>query len=386
MTHMSALIIDQASKSFGPAKVLDEISLAVAGGEFVTLLGPSGCGKSTLLRAIAGLGSLDSGAISIGGHDLTDVPVHRRQIGMVFQSHALFPHMTVAKNVAFGLKMQNVRAEARTAQVDAALELVRLTAFGQRYPHELSGGQQQRVAIARALVIKPRILLLDEPFAALDRKLREEMQIELRNLTRRVGITTVFVTHDQEEALTLSDRIAVMNAGRIEQIGAPDDVYSYPETPFVADFMGCRNLLAADLVAVDGEHVRLRWGAVDIAASAPSHYRLSREGMTTVAIRPEYIRASRVAPGRDEPNTAAGRVMSAVDQGAFISLCVEIDNASDRQLFVRRAKADQAGDRIGVGDPVSLVWRMADAVVLRAAPRSHTPVIDTDYKHQGADA
>ena len=377
MNDMSALVIDRASKSFGQGRVLDEISLSVAAGEFVTLLGASGCGKSTLLRAIAGLGSLDSGSILIGGRDVTTTPVHRRDIGMVFQSHALFPHMTVSRNVAFGLKMRGIASASQLARTEAALDLVRLKGFAGRYPHELSGGQQQRVAIARALVINPKILLLDEPFAALDRKLREEMQAELRSLTRRVGITTVFVTHDQEEALTLSDRIAVMNAGRIEQISDPDGVFSRPETAFVADFMGCRNILSAALTDIEGDRVRLLWDGTTLIGRAPPNYRISREKLTSIAVRPEYIYVAPSGEASGDVNAVTGLVESVIDQGAFLSLAVTVGAEARHRLFVRRPKSEQTARCIGVGDSVRLSWQVNDVVVLRDAPRANMASVQT---------
>src|SRR5258708_3981663 len=268
---MPYLSIDQATKQYGATKALDEVCLDIDVGEFVTLLGPSGCGKSTTLRAIAGLLDLDRGTIAIDGRDFTKVPIHRRDIGVVFQNNALFPHRTGAQTVAFGLRMRNVARAEQASRTVEALALVHLPDFGARYPHQLSGGQQQRVAIARALVINPRVLLLDEPFAALDRKLREEMQMELRDLTRRVGITSVFVTHDQEEALTLSDRIVVMNAGRVEQIGVPDAIYSRPEPPFVASSMGARNILETTVTQLTETDAVLAWQGARLRAPRLAH-------------------------------------------------------------------------------------------------------------------
>ena len=246
---MADLKLERLTKSFGAARAVDNISLDLVSGEFVTLLGPSGCGKTTTLRMVAGLEKPDGGVVRLGGTDVTSLPPFRRNIGMVFQSHALFPHMTVAENVAFGLRMRKVDKNTRRQRVREALDLVRLADYLDRYPHQLSGGQQQRVALARALVVRPDILLLDEPFGALDRKLREALQEELRQLTRKIGITSLFVTHDQEEALILSDRICVMNAGRIDQIGTPNEIFERPETHFVADFMGVGNFIAGTVSA-----------------------------------------------------------------------------------------------------------------------------------------
>jgi spermidine/putrescine ABC transporter ATP-binding subunit len=369
---MPYLSIDQATKQYGATKALDEVCLDIDVGEFVTLLGPSGCGKSTTLRAIAGLLDIDRGTIAIDGRDFTKVPIHRRDIGVVFQNNALFPHMTVAQNVAFGLRMRNVARAEQASRTAEALVLVHLPDFGARYPHQLSGGQQQRVAIARALVINPRVLLLDEPFAALDRKLREEMQMELRDLTRRVGITSVFVTHDQEEALTLSDRIVVMNAGRIEQIGTPDAIYSRPETRFVADFMGARNILETTVTRVGDAEALLDWQGITLRAPLLQHHRLSTASAVAVALRPEAVRI--VPPSAAGENVASGQVVSKVDQGAFVTIRIAI--APQKELVMRQTKADQArSGRYAVGDTVGLAWDATDLVLLRDAPRNTARVL-----------
>jgi spermidine/putrescine ABC transporter ATP-binding subunit len=369
---MPYLSIDQATKLYGATKALDEVCLDIEVGEFVTLLGPSGCGKSTTLRAIAGLLDIDRGTIAIDGRDFTKVPIHRRDIGVVFQNNALFPHMTVAQNVAFGLRMRNIARAEQASRTAEALALVHLPDLGARYPHQLSGGQQQRVAIARALVISPRVLLLDEPFAALDRKLREEMQMELRDLTRRVGITSVFVTHDQEEALTLSDRVVVMNAGRIEQIGTPDAIYSRPETRFVADFMGARNILETRVTRIGATDVLLDWHGTMLRAPLLEQHWLATASAAAVALRPEALRI--VAPSAAGENAASGQVVSKVDQGAFVTIKIEI--AAEKMLVVRQTKADQArSGRCAHGDTVGLAWDAADLVLLRDAPRNTARVL-----------
>jgi spermidine/putrescine ABC transporter ATP-binding subunit len=365
---MARVTLDQAVKQYGEARALDYVTLDIAANEFVTLLGPSGCGKSTTLKAIAGLVAIDHGAITIGGRDVTRTPINKRNIGMVFQNLALFPHMTVAENIAFGLKMRGLARPERDMKVGKALALVHLPDYGARYPHQLSGGQQQRVAIARALVINPGVLLLDEPFAALDRKLREAMQIELRDLTRRVGITAVFVTHDQEEALTLSDRIVVMNAGRVEQTGTPDAVYGRPETRFVADFMGARNFIEARLMQIAGGDALLDWCGRRLRAAMPAGQGLARDAAVAAALRPEFVH---VGPdkGDSAENTVAGIVTARLDQGAFITLTVDV--GASEALVVRPAKAEQA--RSGAakpGDRVGLSWSAEDLVILRNAPRT----------------
>ncbi|MBM3646813.1 MAG: ABC transporter ATP-binding protein [Alphaproteobacteria bacterium] len=245
---MTFLALEGLGKRFGSHVAVDGLTLGVEKGEFVSLLGPSGCGKTTTLQMIAGFVEPSAGAIRLEGRDLLAVKPAKRGLGIVFQSYALFPHMTVAENVAFGLEMQGVAADERRRRVGETLELVGLAAFSGRFPRQLSGGQQQRVALARALVIRPRILLLDEPLSNLDAKLREEMQIELRQIQRTLGTTTILVTHDQAEAMALSDRLVVMNQGRAEQVGPPHVVYERPATPFVASFLGRTNLVAGETV------------------------------------------------------------------------------------------------------------------------------------------
>ena len=245
-------------KSFGDVAAVRDVSLEVAPGEFVTLLGPSGCGKTTLLRILAGLETPDAGAVLISGRDVSADPPHRRPVNTVFQHYALFPHRTVGGNVAFGLEMGGRPRAEIDARVERALEMVRMAGLGGRRVDQLSGGQRQRVALARAVVLEPEVLLLDEPMSALDRKLREEMRAEVKALHRRLGTTFVFVTHDQEEALALSDRIAVMNAGRVEQVGSPAEVYERPRTRFVADFLAVRNVLEAEVETAEGDAAVMR--------------------------------------------------------------------------------------------------------------------------------
>src|SRR5580704_2443468 len=248
------LVVRQVSKRFGAAHVLDRVDLTIAQGELVTLLGPSGCGKTTLLRMIAGLESPDFGAIELAGRDITRVPPHRRNVGVVFQSYALFPHLTVYGNVAFGLKVRGRTRAQIDAAVDRALSMVHLEHLGVRRIGALSGGQQQRVALARAIAVEPDVLLFDEALSALDRKLREEMQVELRRLLQDVGATAIFVTHDQDEALTMSDRVAVMNKGRIEQLAAPRELYARPASLFALNFVGLSTRISGVVVeAKDGK-------------------------------------------------------------------------------------------------------------------------------------
>ena len=252
------LDIEGASKSFGEVAALADVTLGVSAGEFVTILGPSGSGKTTLLKVIAGFETADLGRILVDGSDVTDLDPAQRNIGMVFQNYALFPHMSVARNVAYPLAMRRMARAEIAKRVAEALEMVELDGMAERLPKQLSGGQQQRVALARATVFQPRLLLLDEPFGALDRKLREQMQLEVRRLQRRLGLTTLFITHDQEEALVMSDRIAVMDKGRLQQVGLPHEIYEAPANPFIADFIGESNILTGVVEAGREDVVRVR--------------------------------------------------------------------------------------------------------------------------------
>jgi iron(III) transport system ATP-binding protein len=270
---VAGIVISGVSRTFGTVRAVDGVDLTVGDGEFFTLLGPSGCGKTTLLRMIAGFCELDSGEIRFGSQRIDRLPAHTRDIGMVFQNYAVFPNLTVAGNVAYGLKARKVAASEIAHRVEEALALVQLTGYGGRWPHQLSGGQLQRVAIARALVIRPQVLLFDEPLSNLDARLRVSMRTEIRELQKSLGITAIYVTHDQEEAMSVSDRIALMNAGRLEQVGVPVDIYRHPVSRFAAEFMGTTNLLAARTFGrSDGTLVSLRPEALRFAADAPANW------------------------------------------------------------------------------------------------------------------
>ena len=337
-------------KTYGTTAVVDCIDLEVEPGQLMSLLGPSGCGKTTTLRMVAGLVAPTEGDILFGEDRVTDVPVHHRNVGVLFQNYALFPHMTVAGNVAFGLEMRSSDRAAIARKVGEALELVHLTEFTARYPAELSGGQQQRVALARALAIEPNILLLDEPFAALDRKLRQEMQIHIKDLQRRVGITTVMVTHDQEEALTMSDRIAVMNAGRIEQCGTPGDVYDRPATTFVAGFIGTTNLLTGKVVRGPAGELVVRTAA-GFAMTAPG---LPGEGGdATLCLRPESIQVTPHAgaePG--DVDQAQGSLDRVIHRGSMTELHVRLPTGD--ALIALRPSGE--GDSLSPGQSVVVAW------------------------------
>ena len=300
-------------KRYGATRALDGISLAVAPGEFFTLLGPSGCGKTTTLRSVAGFVTPDAGLVAINGTVVTRVPPHRRQVGMVFQHYALFPHRTVAQNVGFGLRMQRVDRAEIGRRVAEALALVQLPGHGGRYPSQLSGGEQQRVALARALAPSPSLLLLDEPLSALDARVRLSLRHEMKALQRRLGITTIMVTHDQEEALTMADRIVVMNHGVVEQIGTPAGIYSEPSSLFVARFVGAMNLLPAVADARPG------WARVGPLTLRHRPVPATRPGEAiTLGIRPEEVRVGTAA--REAENRLSARVTSVQFQGAFTRL------------------------------------------------------------------
>ncbi len=277
--------LDQVLHRYGNTEAVRDVQLAIAPGELIALLGPSGCGKTTLLRIIAGLLRQTEGHVSIGGDMVDALPPNERGAGIVFQNYALFPHMNVRANVGYGLRARGADRATIEATVDRMLALVRMEAFGARYPRELSGGQQQRVALARTLAVSPKVLLLDEPFGALDKNLRLDMQIEVKRLQRELNITTIMVTHDQEEALSMADRIAVMNQGRVEQFGTPEDIYDVPRTLFVATFVGTANLLKGRLVG--GTRVELPSGG---ALPLPAGSTTIRDGAVTVAARPEHFR------------------------------------------------------------------------------------------------
>ena len=353
---MALLDIQGVTRRFGAFTAVDRVGLAIEAGEFFTLLGPSGCGKTTLLRMIAGFDLPDAGRIVLDGRDLAGEPPERRPVRTVFQSYALFPHMTVEGNIAFPLQMAKVPAAERPARVAEALEDVRLAGFGKRMPHELSGGQRQRVAIARALVTHPTLLLLDEPLAALDAKLREDMQFELINLQKEVGITFVYVTHDQTEALALSHRIAVMNRGRVEQLDAPARLYAKPATRFVADFIGHCNLLSGPVVARDGGGATLDVpGVGPVLAAAPDG---AAQG--AVALRPEKIRIEAPADPASPPaaggaNHVRGTVADLLYMGDVT--VYKVETAGGARIEALRANS-QSGDArfFEVGDAVELSW------------------------------
>ncbi|GGF44095.1 spermidine/putrescine ABC transporter ATP-binding protein [Aliidongia dinghuensis] len=339
-------------KTYGTLAALNDVSLAIRPNEFFTLLGPSGCGKTTLLRAIAGFVSLDGGSITVHGQRLDGLPPHKRPVNTVFQSYAVFPHMTVADNIAFGLEMERWPKRRITTRVEEMLRLVQLDGMAARKPAQLSGGQQQRVAVARALAKGPRVLLLDEPLSALDQKLRTGMQLELKRLQRETGITFVFVTHDQREALTMSDRIAVMNAGNVLQIGSPEEIYERPAARFVADFIGEMNFIPAE--AAGGCRYRLATG-LELDASEPA----STGTPVTLAIRPERLRLGPISA-----DSLAATVQETVYEGTDTIYYLAMTNGD--RLRAREQNRSGSLPQFGVGDKVGLTLPACSIRVLTA--------------------
>jgi spermidine/putrescine ABC transporter ATP-binding subunit len=344
---MVSIHLSNITKRYEGAAAVDNVSVSVNAGEFLTLLGPSGCGKSTTLRILAGLAQPDGGQILFDGKDVTPLSPAQRRIGMVFQSLALFPHMTAADNVGFGLKMRGVDAADKKQRVAKALELVHLAHLADRYPRQMSGGQQQRVALARALVIEPSVLILDEPFAALDRKLRETMQKELHRITRELKITTLFVTHDQEEALMLSDQIAVMRSGKVEQLGTAGEIFEAPKTRFVADFMGISNFLDAKVLKSGHDGARL---TVDgLVFSGPSREGLSEGQKIEIALRPDRIELDG-KPGGEAYSVAPAIVTDSIYHGLASSYTIALQ--SGQTLTVRDTNTGSGASRFALGAQV----------------------------------
>ncbi len=344
------LELRQVTKRFGSFAAVDDLSLDIAAGEFLTLLGASGSGKTTTLRMIAGFELPTAGQILMGGASITGLPPFKRDINTVFQHYALFPHMSVRQNVEYGLRMRRVPASERSLQVDRALEMVQLSPFGARAPRQLSGGQQQRVALARALVNRPRVLLLDEPLGALDLKLRKEMQLELKHLQTGLGITFVYVTHDQEEALTMSDRIVLMRQGRIAQIGAPPDLYDRPASRYVADFIGETNLLPG-VVAESGDGIAvLRAGGATLRALSDAPLAPGAEAWLTV--RPEAIELTDSGVTREGWNRVAGTVREAVYAGSTLRVHLELESGQRLVAHVTSSTGVAIGAKVGLTWPV----------------------------------
>jgi putative spermidine/putrescine transport system ATP-binding protein len=347
------ILVRQLSKAYGSIKAIDQIDLDVRKGEFLTLLGPSGSGKSTLLMILAGFTRPTSGSVKFGGREMVLIPPHKRNVGVVFQNYALFPHMNAFHNVAYPLRIRKIASAEISRRVQAALNLVRLPDCQSRAISELSGGQQQRVAIARAIVFEPKILLMDEPLSALDKKLREEMQIELRHLHEALGITTVYVTHDQREALTLSDRVAVLNMGAIAQIGSPRDLYERPSNKFVANFVGESTLL--DVKMIGGV------AYLDDRPVSQTHRFSMPDGMAHLVIRPEKLEFA-PEPGACDRPRFDGVLAEVIYQGDSLLLRIALKSGQD--LFMRAAGNALPSDRVDLGSNVSLTLSGKDLVIV----------------------
>jgi putative spermidine/putrescine transport system ATP-binding protein len=354
---VAGVALSDVTKRFGSVEAVSHVSLQVEEGEFFSVLGPSGCGKTTMLRMLAGFISPTAGVISIGGQNVAGLPPEKRDVGIVFQNYAIFPHMNVYDNIGFGLRMRKLARPDIDRRVREALEQVGLTGFERRYQREMSGGEQQRVALARVLVTQPRILLLDEPLSALDKKLREEMKYWIRDLHAQLRITTMYVTHDQGQALTLSDRIAVMRGGMVEQVGTPREVYEQPRTHFVTDFIGESNILPVRVIDVDQQYARLKLDGFSIAA--PRRDQVSPGQQLSLVIRPEHILLS-VDAERHELNQLRGRVTKQLYHGSLIryelrigehSLVAESQNILEQKTFP-------------LGAEVTVAWHPASCSML----------------------
>lgn len=366
MSHLHttsvAVRLAEPTKLYHGHAAVDTLSLTIEPGSMVALLGPSGCGKTTSLRMVAGLVQPTSGEIYVGGKRITAVPVHKRNIGMLFQNYALFPHMTVAENVAFGLEARNIsRLEARTRVFDA-LQLVQLWQYADRMPAQLSGGQQQRVALARCLVVEPAVLLLDEPLGALDKSLRESMQVELRALQQRLGITTIMVTHDQEEALTMADQVAIMRNGRLEQLGSPMEVYQAPASRFVASFIGVSNFFRGTIDRRNGDRACL----VTQTGRLLLHDHGAGSGEITVALRPEAIMVEPdAAPDTDVLNSVNGTVEQVVYRGFVNHIYLKLANGETLVAFRPNRSDGGAGQPIEPGMRVHAHWSASSNRIVR---------------------
>ncbi|EKE78988.1 ABC transporter ATP-binding protein [Oceanibaculum indicum P24] len=361
ITKSSILDVERVDKRFGAHHAVRDVSVRVRAGEFLTLLGPSGCGKTTLLRMIAGFETPSEGEIRIAGRRMNEAPPYERPIGIVFQNLALFPHLSVGENLAYGLRVRRMAREDIRRQVAEALGLVDLAGLEERRVHELSGGQRQRVALARALVIRPKVLLLDEPLGALDLKLRRQLQQELKRIQQRVGTTFVFVTHDQEEALTMSDRIAVMQGGQVEQLGTPEEVYARPRTPFVAQFVGDTNFLTGSVAGTGPNEMQVRLDRLErvIAVPSPAGHQLPEGTRIGLSVRPEHL----VMAGAQErlALTVEGRVVERSYIGASTRYALE---AAGESYVAVTADSGTGVPALQPGQPVSFGWAPESAVVV----------------------
>ncbi len=363
---MTSISLSGVSKNYGAVSALETVDLTALDGELLSLLGPSGCGKTTMLRLIAGLLEPTAGKILFNDTVMNTVPPHKRNVGLVFQNYSLFPHMTVFQNVAFGLRMRGVDAKTIKTEVERTLEMVQLPNKGDRYPGQLSGGQQQRVGLARALVIQPTVLLLDEPFGALDKKLRESMQLELRQLQQRLKVTSIFVTHDQEEALTISDRIAVMNNGRVEQINVPRVLYESPETRFVLNFVGASNSFAGKVASVNGAGlvVRTDEGSVIKSSSIPKDIAVGDDVL--VACRPEKAWLIPETESPDGVNCWPGVIKGAMYIGSVTHYYIAGLGENELLVYQLNAPGGRIDRSYQTGERVKLCWDVENTLVFKA--------------------
>ncbi|MBD2299129.1 MULTISPECIES: ABC transporter ATP-binding protein [Nostocales] len=347
-------------KFFKQEPAVHGIDLDVRQGEFFSILGPSGCGKTTTLRLIAGFETADAGKVLIQGQPMTNVPPYRRPVNTVFQSYALFNHLNVWDNIAFGLQLKKLRKSEIESRVTEALKLVKMESLRSRFPNQLSGGQQQRVALARALVNQPAVVLLDEPLAALDLKLRKEMQVELSNLHQKLGLTFILVTHDQEEALSLSDRIAVMNQGKIEQIGTPSEIYEHPQTAFVADFIGDTNLFSGEIAAVEAECIQvLTKTGLKIIVTRYEDTPIELSQSVVVSVRPEKIQLS-IYPPNLPTNCFEGRLVNVMYLGTHVTYVVELTNG----ININVLQPNTFGNLPDRDTPIYVLWAESDCLAI----------------------
>ena len=357
-----AISMRGVSKRFGDVTAVDDLSLDIREGEFLTLLGPSGCGKTTTMRMVAGFEDPDGGEILLRGTDVVGVPPNKRAVNMCFQHYALFPHMDVQQNIEYGLKLKKVPKEARLRKAAEMLAIVRLEGYEHRRPGQLSGGQQQRIALARALVNEPAALLLDEPLGALDVKLRKQMQLELKRIQHELKTTFVYVTHDQEEALSMSDRIAVMNQGVIEHLGSPRDVYDRPATPFVADFVGVLNAAELTVSSIENGRAVMTVNERDRVIAPAEGLDLAAGANVLAAVRPERIAIAKGQVDAGEGSRMSGTVAQIVYLGTLMQF--HVDTSAERRFIVHQLSSD-ASDTIDEGDEVTLTWPIEDTSILR---------------------
>jgi len=352
------------TKQYDDVNAVNDVSLQIRHGEFFSLLGPSGCGKTTTLRLVAGFEQPTRGEILINNQDVSDKRPYERNVNTVFQNYALFPHLTVAGNIRFGLERQKTPKGKINGLVQEALDLVQMNAMGDRYPRQLSGGQQQRIALARSLVLRPEVLLLDEPLGALDLKLRKAMQLELKNLQEKVGITFIYVTHDQEEALTMSDRIAVMAEGRLEQVGPPEEIYDFPKTRFVADFIGVSNFFSGSVADMNDQQIRVTTdGGLDVVL--PPHPDRVKEKHIHFSIRPEKISINAPAETASSfANQFTGKIVNRMYLGDSIHYIIALSEAESITVFLKQRASGRQQISYAKGDSVQVSWHRDSAVIL----------------------